>query len=289
MNNNKPPVMILIPFIIIGLDMLAFGIYNIYTVSISTEKYVSVDGKFVGSSIYSSDSDGTTYKLTYSYVVDNKGYYISTDYGTSSIPKIGDIRTVKYDPYNPEIAILTGVSGNYLLLFIGGLFFGMPLIIIFNSAILTGILFTLMGVGAYVLMCSSTNSLSLIEAFKTNGLVVIVPILFVVVGLWILLWLVFRKKDKFITAKVEKIDIMGMEGKFKILFNDETIADNSIRAMTTKYYIYETSDENKFSENKSYKFDLYKYGVMFTCESISDVVQARVLNSFKDEDFIEEL
>lgn len=289
MNDNKPPIMILIPFILLGLVLLVVGFYNTYNVNLESKDYVSVDGKYVGRSIYSSDSDGTTYKLTYSYVAGNKEYYISTDYGTSSIPKVGDVRNVKYDPNNPEKAILSGFTGDFLLVFVGGMFIGIPLMVIFTSAVLTSILFILMGLGSYYMMCSSSNSLSLIDAFKMNGLWILIPIMFVGVGLWILIWLVFRKKDKYITVKVEKIEHMGIEGKFRILLSDEKISDSSINAITNKYYIYETSNENKFTENKIYKFNLYIHGVMFTCESVTDIIQARILSSFKDEDFIEEI
>lgn len=289
MNNNKPPLLILLPVILIGLIMLVFGIYNIYTVNLNTKDYIAVNGKFVGSSISSSNSDGTTNKLTYLYVVNNKGYYISTAYETASVPNIGDIRTVKYDPTSPEKAVLTGFNENHLLVYIGTLFFLVPLIMIFNSAILISVLFIFIGGGTYYLMCSSTDSLSLIDAFKINGLWIVIPIIFVVIGVWNLIWMLFRKKNKYVVAKVDKIEHIGMEGKFRVLLSDEKIAEGSIIAITCKYYIYETLNENKFSENKSYKFDLYKYGVMLACEPISDVIQARVLNSFNDDDFIEEI
>jgi hypothetical protein len=287
MNESKPPLLILIPFMLMGIIMLVFACYSTYTSSINTKDYVTVEGKFVGSSIYSSDSDGTTYSLTYSYIVDNKSYSIYTNYGTSSVPEIGSTKTIKYNPYDPEEAILTGLGGNGLLFFLGIMFFGIPMIIIFESAIIVGIVFTLVGIGAYYMMCSSTDSLSLIEAFKINGLWIIIPILFIVVGVWAIISQLFAKKSKIIVLRVEKIEHNGMEGKYEILFSDDKISENSFLRITGKYFIYETDSENKFTEGKKYIINLYKYGIMFGCKPISDLIQARVLKSFTDEDFIE--
>ncbi|MDD2376984.1 MAG: DUF3592 domain-containing protein [Clostridia bacterium] len=289
MNDNKPPFMILIPFMLIGILLLIIGANNIYTTNLKTKDYVAVDGKFIKSSIYSNNSDETTYKLTYSYVVNNQEYYISTDYGTSSVPKVGSTKTIKYDMNNPEQAILSGFGTNEFLLYGGILFLGIPLIVIFKSAALVGIIFTLMGFGAYYMMCSSTNSLSPIEAFKINGLWILIPIIFIVVGIWTLIGRLFMKKEKFIIIKIEKIENIGTEGKSNILFIDEKISDNSFVAITSKYFVYESNSENKFVEGKKYKINLYKYGIMFGCQPITDIIQARVLSSFNDEDFVEEL
>lgn len=74
-------------FILIGIVMLYFGISNSFKNFSKTNNYVKTIGYFVDYEIYNSDEDGTTYKLIYSYNVNNKEYTVSTDYGTNMIPK----------------------------------------------------------------------------------------------------------------------------------------------------------------------------------------------------------
>ncbi len=287
MNDNKPPLLILIPLILMGIISLVFGIINVYNTNEKTKDYIIIDGKFEQSSVYSKDSDGITYRLTYSYVVNNKEYYISTDYGTSIVPKLGSEKTIKYNPYDPKEAIFTGLGVNAIFLLGGLLLCGVPLMIILRSAILLGILFTSIGSLTYYIMCPSTNSLSLIEAFKTNGAWVLIPIIFVIVGIYIAVSALFMKKNKTITVEVKKIEHISLEGKFRIIFGDEKVSNSYITAITRKYLIYETKSKDKFIEGKKYKINLYKYGIMFEYETIDDTIQAWVLKSFCDEDFIE--
>lgn len=83
-NNFKQifPYLFLSLFILIGIIMLCFGINNSLKNLIKTSNYVKTIGYFADYEIYNSDEDGTTYKLIYSYNVNDKQYTVSTDYGT---------------------------------------------------------------------------------------------------------------------------------------------------------------------------------------------------------------
>lgn len=89
------PYLFLSLFILIGIVMLYFGISNLLKNLSKTNNYVETIGYFAHYEIYNSDEDGTTYKLIYSYNVNDKQYTVSTDYGTNMIPKEGSTRTIK--------------------------------------------------------------------------------------------------------------------------------------------------------------------------------------------------
>ena len=78
-------------------------------------------GGFLLLAILKYDND-ITYKLTYIYEVDDIQYSITTDYGTNYIPEENSIREVKYNPSNPEEALLVGTNNSNSLIYFG-LFF----------------------------------------------------------------------------------------------------------------------------------------------------------------------
>ena len=121
-----------------GIWMLASGIGGVIEQNALKEKYETVEGHL---SDYTLASPGgydavrrrhtnDTYRLTYTYFVDNVPYTVSTDYSTGSVPALGSARTVYYDPADPENAILGGVSGPAVLLFGGAMFTLIPAIFI---------------------------------------------------------------------------------------------------------------------------------------------------------------
>lgn len=211
MQSNKKELLFISVFILVGIVLLFFGVKSTYSRMEKTKNYVSVEGTFVGSSIYSSDDDGTTYTLTYSYRVNGNRYEISTDYGTGSVPDMGTKKTIKYNPNNPSEAIISGMGSNGFLLIMGFMFTAIPLIILFTSiinrepnngsvihkkilTILIGFVFAVMGGAFYYMMCSGGNSLSIISSFKINGFWVIIPILFIIIGIYIIIASIFKKE-----------------------------------------------------------------------------------------------
>lgn len=191
-------------FILIGIVMLYFGISNSFKNFSKTNNYVKTIGYFVDYEIYDSDEDGTTYKLIYSYNVNNKEYTVSTDYGTNMIPKEGSSRTIKYNPSNPSEAIISGGSSEILLLLIGIMFTMIPFVIFINmspkikekldnlnfnvTTLLIGIVFLIIGFMALYMM---TGTFSIIEMYKSFSLNYLIPylilLMFIIVGILLII------------------------------------------------------------------------------------------------------
>lgn len=114
--------LLVISALVSGIAMLFFGIRDTYKLKQTTKNYITTNGYYYDHDIYKTDKDGTTYKLTYIYTVDGIEYTVSTDYGTNYIPDKNSSRKIKYNPNNPEEAIITGTNSKNGLIFIGAFF-----------------------------------------------------------------------------------------------------------------------------------------------------------------------
>lgn len=124
--------------LIAGIWMLVSGIDGLVEQNELKANYETVEGHL---SDYALASPGgydavrrrhtnDTYRLTYTYFVDNTPYTLTTEYSTGAVPALGSPRTVYFDPAAPENAILGGVSGPAILLFGGAMFTLIPMIFI---------------------------------------------------------------------------------------------------------------------------------------------------------------
>ena len=191
-------------FILIGIVMLYFGISNSFKNFSKTNNYVKTIGYFVDYEIYNSDEDGTTYKLIYSYNVNNKEYTVSTDYGTNMIPKEDSSRTIKYNPSNPSEAIITGGSSEILLLLIGIMFTMIPFVIFINmspkikkkldnlnfnvTTLLIGIVFLIIAFMALYMMAGTFSIIEMYKSFSLNYLIpYLILLMFIIVGILLII------------------------------------------------------------------------------------------------------
>lgn len=126
MSKNKN-IMFISIFTIVGFVILYFGLNGLYDQYLTTKNYLTVEGKFIGTEPY---SDGETSRLIYSYNVDGGHYIIKTNYGTSVIPSIGSIKTIKYNQLDPNQAVLKGFNAYSILILIGFMWITIPLIIL---------------------------------------------------------------------------------------------------------------------------------------------------------------
>lgn len=192
-----------------GILMLYFGIRHTYKMNIKTKNYLITEGYFDTYEIYSADEDGVTYKLYYIYEVDNKEYSISTDYGTNYIPDKNSIREVKYNPENPDEAILIGSNSKNGLIFAGAFFvlvssvfviFGLSFLGFFDKfkidviGTYVGFVFLIIGIGIIVVQNGTT--MSLIETIKSMRLWIFIPIMFMVVGVYQMINCLILNKSK---------------------------------------------------------------------------------------------
>lgn len=119
--------------LILGITLLFFGAFNWLVVKEETKDYKEVSGHFMNAFVYNQDEDGTTYALTYYYVVDGKKYQITTSYGTGMVPKKSSIRTIIYNPKNPEEAKIIGGDSFVILLLIGFMFTVIPVLFLIET------------------------------------------------------------------------------------------------------------------------------------------------------------
>lgn len=179
-----------------GILMLFFGIRDTYRLNKTLEGYSSVDGSFSGYDVYHMDEDGTTYRLIYTYNVDDVEYTVATDYGAGSIPGRDSVREVKYNPNNPNEAVLTGTNAKNFLIYMGA-FFTMGAIAFILAAchmmgwfdkvkinvmgMYFGVVFTIIGIGILMFQNGTTGSLK--ETVHTMRFWIMIPILFIAVGI----------------------------------------------------------------------------------------------------------
>lgn len=191
---------------IAGICMLFFGISGAVRQDQITKNYDTIDGYFSDYSVYSSDEDGTTYRLTYSYVLNYQEYTVSTDYGVGSIPEPGSVKTIKYNPENPEEAVIVGSNSNGFLILMGILFTFVPLFITYGALttfgylqnfpvkiidIGIGVFFTVMGVGIIYLQA---GGFSIKETVASLSFWIVIPLLFIAVGIYQTVRSIFSKK-----------------------------------------------------------------------------------------------
>ena len=186
-------------FILIGIVMLYFGTSNFLKNISKTNNYVETIGYFVDYEIYNSDEDGATYRLIYSYNVNDKQYTVSTDYGTNMIPKEGSTRVIKYNPANPSEAIILGGSSDMVLLLIGIMFTMIPIIMFMNisskvkekveklnfnlTSLLIGIVFLMIGLMALYMMTGTFSIIEIYKSFRLNYLIpYLILLMFIIFG-----------------------------------------------------------------------------------------------------------
>lgn len=119
--------------LILGIILLCLGVLNWLAVKEETKDYKEVSGHFMSASIYSQSEDGTSYSLTYYYIVDGEEYQITTSYGTGMVPKKDSTRTIIYNPNHPEEARIVGGEGFVILLLVGLMFTVIPTLFLIDT------------------------------------------------------------------------------------------------------------------------------------------------------------
>lgn len=291
--------------IIIGVVILVFGVKGIIDKNIEIKDYIEIEATFEGTSF--ENEEGETYGLGYVYVVDGEEYYISTDYSTSVVPKEGSVKTIKYNPENPSEAVIIGYGDEILVILLGLMFVGIPLIMLVSSSnkmdkasknakmfkstitsMLISLVFFGIGLGFCYMMCLGTDSFSIWEAFKSSGGLIIIPFAFMLLGIYMFFATFFQKKLKEVIVKVDDVNKCE-DGTYAVILNDESIEVESLKSLMYKYYIYNTKNKEKFEVNKKFKVNIYKYGIMHECIPVSQMIQARSLKQFVDDDFEEQI
>lgn len=208
--------------LISGFFCLAIGIKDTYKTNKITKDYVAVTGYFKDYEIYGVQEKwqnnktvtSTTYRLIYSYEVDGKKYTVETDYGSGTIPNINSTREVKYNPDDPSEAVLVGTNRNNGFIYFGAFFVlgGMVFVLIFLQmkgvfdkikidviGTYIGITFTVVGIGSISLQNGMTSSFA--ETVKTMGFWILIPIMFIIVGIMQTIKCLFLERKKYNRTK----------------------------------------------------------------------------------------
>lgn len=201
--------------LIIGIELLCWGIGEKIEFSNRTEGYESVEGYLIDTDIYSEArlrargrSKPTTYSLIYAYSVNGTSYTVETDYGTASIPQMGSVKTIKYNPADPSEAVVTGTNGPTIMIY-GGLFFTLiPLVMIlaflaisgklgkltFNIMdIVIGLVFFVIGLASVYVI---SGTFSILPLLQYAGPFAAIPVMFVIVGVYMIWKGIFAKNRK---------------------------------------------------------------------------------------------
>ena len=136
------------------------------------------------------------------------------------------------------------------------------------------------------MMCLGEDGFSLWSAFKNTGGLIVIPLVFMILGIYMLFLTFFGKRLKEVIVKVDSINEIE-DGTYDVILNDESINSESMKSTLYKYYIYNTKNKIKFEVNKKFKVNVYKYGIAISCIPVSEIIQAQNLKQFVDEDFEE--
>lgn len=184
--------------LIIGVVCLFFGIRNTYRSNKITREYVTAEGYFTDYKIYNtSKKDGTTYKLIYTYKVDEKEYTVATDYGVGYIPERDSTRKIKYNPNNHSEAVLVGTNGNNFLIYFGAFFTLGGSVFVLAALYIKGVFdkvkidvmgtyvgFIILIVGIGIIVFQNQTTSSLIKTIESMGFWFIIPSLFIIIGVF---------------------------------------------------------------------------------------------------------
>lgn len=203
-------VLLVVACLASGIIMCVFGISGTYRLNEKTKDYIITQGYFSNYNIYQSDKDGTTYQLTYVYQVAEQEYTITTDYGTQFIPEHNSVREIKYNQFNPYEAILVGAKNQNSLIYMGSFFLMVSIIFILGAlsrfgyldkfkidilGVSIGLVFFIVGVG--IILFQTGQTMNLFETYNSLGLWVLIPLMFIGVGLFQLVKsLGFKQKNR---------------------------------------------------------------------------------------------
>ena len=215
--------------LLIGIFLMYFGISGTIKLNGNSKNFEKVEGYLIDYSLYSEGeydrADGSstndTYTLIYKYVVNGQEYTLSTEYGTGIIPEKGSVQEIRYNPKNPNEAIIVGFNSNHYLIFAGFFFIAVPLHMVLNylfsigwfkkvpselMAAWTGLYFIVIGCGVMYLATGQNSIKGVIEhLFSSFHLILLVPILFIVLGTYFIIRSLFST-GKQILNKRENIN-----------------------------------------------------------------------------------
>ncbi len=199
---------LVISVLLSGILCLVIGIRDTYLTNKRTKNYLTTTGYFKDYEIFnSSKQEEQTYRLIYVYEVDGQEYTLKTDYGSGSIPSKNSEREIKYNPNNPNEAVFTGTNRNSGLIYFGAFFVlgSMVFVLIFLTSLgvfdkvriniiglYIGFVFLIIGIGIIAFQLGEVSSL--MEVIKRMKLWTLIPLMFIIVGIFQIIKCLFFEK-----------------------------------------------------------------------------------------------
>lgn len=185
--------------LIAGIVLLFMGIKGTIRNAHISAHYESIKGSFVDYEVdYQSHIRGrtsTTYYLIYEYEISGEIYTVKTDYGTGTLPPLNSTREIKYDPNNPENAMVGGSNGSHFMLLMGGFFTlgGMVFVLLAlqTKGVFDNVKFDILGtyfgfvfvaVAFGIVFFRYGETGSFITGLTSMGIFMVIPILFILAG-----------------------------------------------------------------------------------------------------------
>ncbi len=251
-------------FILIGCTLLYFGITNQVNLNKKTKEYVETIGVVVNViSEESGSGDSTMYVPIIKYTVNAKEYTVRPDYSTGNAPRRGDERKVKYNPGNPNEAIVDGFNGNMIMIGIGFMFALIPFgFILANTPfmlILIPVLFGGLGFGVLYFIVLEARTWNIVILINRVGIMpLVVSFLFIGVAVWVIFTtlLIFVKPKAPIFIKMKLVKIDDTKGRKKRLI----FKDIHTKLSYKNTYVYETEYADNFIQNETYDVHMTELG-----------------------------
>ena len=195
------------------LSRLLFGLLAIFgivfiiigTVAIVNEidikdRYVKVTGIAVSNL---EDSDGL-YITTYAYFYNDESYTIQADYAVLEPTEISTEQTIYVNPENPRLAVVETFNENVFMLVIGAMMLVIPLALYMidpdsqkddKNAILKAGLVIVCGLLFYIVSGTLIHSYIPTDVWKYSPLLVLMPIIFILMGVYAIVKILLFKKQ----------------------------------------------------------------------------------------------
>jgi hypothetical protein len=186
---------------IFGVIFIIIGALAMYQQYVYRTKYSKVVGSVTSNM---TDSEGR-YIPTYIYEVDGTTYTTQSDYSFTTMPEIGTQHTIYYLPEKVAYGIAEYFDANQLLVVIGAMMLTLPLAIYLldtdsqmydKHAKLKGFTVALLGALYYWGSATILNNYSISYIFNYSGVLVVVPIVYIIIGIYAIIVSKYIKDNK---------------------------------------------------------------------------------------------
>lgn len=283
-----------------GIVTVLFSVIDIIKDRYETKGYKSIEGIVTGMKVKSNDvgigiadisRNHKGWEVEVAYEIDGEKYTVVSRFLEDKRPELGSTRVVKYNPDNPQEAVIKGKK-YYVGFAIGGFFILIALVCmsVFGnlwentsiSGIFVGLVFVSGGSLFIYDVGNDVNTHNVWKLFKMNPVFILLLLLFVVIGLIIMAASIFGwgivKFQEMKLISIEQIET----SKIRFLFEAETPKE----AWLKNAILYSTDIPELFmnSIGERYNVNVGKLNQRQT-EELGKMQYAVILNGLDIDDF----